>query len=65
MAGLGSGTWTNLDQLANLMRPSATIDPDRSSAVRWDAAFRDWLDATEAVLALHRARRATSAGAAR
>ncbi|MCI0430751.1 MAG: hypothetical protein L0210_09460, partial [Rhodospirillales bacterium] len=63
MAGLGSGVWTNLDRLSELMRPSATINPDRSSAARWDAAYRDWLDATEAVLDLHRDRRASDAGA--
>jgi glycerol kinase len=52
MAGLGGGIWSSLDELADLARPIGTVDPDPSSAQRWDEAYRDWRAAMAAVLAL-------------
>ncbi|MCB0997413.1 MAG: glycerol kinase, partial [Acidimicrobiales bacterium] len=55
LAGLGSGTWSGLDELASLWQADATVDPDPTRRLSADERHARWLDAVDRARSWHRA----------
>ena len=54
MAGLGAGLWSGLAELRRIVIASRMVEPRAEATPRWDAGYRDWRAAAEALLAIDR-----------
>lgn len=52
MAGLGAGLWSGIDELRRIAAGRQTVAPKPDAAAMWDDRYRDWLAATDAVIAM-------------